>query len=73
VQRGTLGLGWTLCLVGALGLLGCGVYALLASGLPLPVKLLACALLLGLALLSGATLRARLRTQALDPYRKVQR
>lgn len=73
VQRASLGLGWGLAIVGALGSMAFGVYALLGSEAPLPVKLLVGALLLGLALLLLATLRARLRTLSLDPYRKVQR
>jgi anti-sigma factor RsiW len=73
VQRGTLGLGWTLLGLGVLGGLGYGMFALLSSDAQPLLKLLVCALFFGLALLLGATVRARLRTLPLDPYRKVQR
>jgi anti-sigma factor RsiW len=73
VQRGALGLGWVLVAVGLLGLGGFGLLELLRSDAPLAVKALLGALLLGAVLLLGATLRARLRTAPLDPYRKVQR
>jgi anti-sigma factor RsiW len=73
VQRATLGLGWTLLLLGIAGGLAGGAYALLTSAAPAWVKLVSIALSLGLALLLGATVRARLRTAHLDPYRKVQR
>jgi len=73
VQRGSLGLGWALLVVGVLGAIGYGLYELLASDAPIGVKLLVSAISLGFALLLGATLRGRLRTLPLDPYRKVQR
>ena len=73
VQRGTLGLGWILLVLGVLGALGYGTYALLSSDAPPLVKALFLALGLGFALLLGATVRGRLRTLPLDPYRKVQR
>jgi anti-sigma factor RsiW len=73
VQCGTLGLGWMLVVVAVLGALGYGAYELLGSDAPPLVKGLAFALFFGLALLLGATMRARLRTLRLDPYRKVQR
>jgi anti-sigma factor RsiW len=73
VQRGSLGMGWTLLVLGVLGCLGYGTFALLVSGAPPLVKVLVCALFSGLALLLGATVRARLRTLPLDPYRKIQR
>ncbi|NOT29880.1 MAG: hypothetical protein HOP15_05455 [Planctomycetes bacterium] len=73
VQRAALGLGWTLLIVGFLGLSALGLWQLFRSDAPLALKLLVPALLLGGALLLGATLRARLRTLPLDPYRKVQR
>jgi anti-sigma factor RsiW len=73
VQRGTLGLGWILLGLGFLGLSGFGLWRLFRSDAPLALKLLFAALLLGGALLFAATLRARLRTLPLDPYRKVQR
>jgi len=73
LHRGALGLGWTLLVLGLGGALVLGAYALLASDAPLWCKLVCLALALGFALLLGATLRARLRTAPLDPYRKVQR
>lgn len=73
VQRGTLGLGWLLLAVGAVGLIVFGLVQLFRSQEPLPEKLLVAALTLGGGLLLGATLRARLRTLHLDPYRKIER
>lgn len=73
LQRGTLGLGWILLALGFLGLSAFGLLQLFRSEAPLALKLLSAALLLGGALLFGATLRARLRTLHLDPYHKVQR
>ena len=73
VQRGSLGLGWVLLVLAVLGALGYGVFELFASDAAPLLKLLVGALALGLALLLGATVRARLRTYPLDPYRKVQR
>ncbi len=73
LQRGTLGLGWILLALGFLGLSAFGLLQLFRSEAPMALKLLSAALLLGGALLFGATLRARLRTLHLDPYRKVQR
>jgi anti-sigma factor RsiW len=73
LQRGTLGLGWTLLIVGVVGGGACGLFLLFESAAPPLVKLVVAALVLGFALLLGATLRARLRTLPLDPYRKVQR
>ena len=73
LQRGTRGLGWILLALGFLGGSAFGLWQLFASDAPLALKLLFSALLLGGALLFGATLRARLRTLPLDPYRKVQR
>ena len=73
LQRSALGLGWILLGLGFLGGSAFGLWQLFASDAPLPLKLLFSALPLGGALLFGATLRARLRTLPLDPYRKVQR
>lgn len=72
-QRGALGLGWALLVLGAAGGIAYGAITLLTSDAPLWAKLTFAALSSGLALLLGATLRARLRTAHLDPYRKVQR
>lgn len=73
VQRGALGLGWILAGLGFLGLSLCALGALFLAEGPPALKLCLAALLLGGGLLFGATLRARLRTLPLDPYRKVQR
>ena len=73
VQRGALGLGWALL---ALGLVGLGLFALAELCLcdaPLVLKICLAAVLVGGGFLLGATLRARRRTQLLDPYRKVRR
>jgi len=72
-QRGTLGLGWILFGLGVFGTCGYGLFELYACGAPTLLKLLAFALFFGFSLLLGATLRARLRTLPLDPYRKVKR
>ena len=73
LQRGALGLAWTLVGVGALGLVAFGLWQLFRSEAPPVEKALIGALVLGLVLLLGATVRARLRTAPLDPYRKIQR
>lgn len=73
VQRGALGLGWVLLLCGCGGLAAYVLVELFRGNAPPLVKGLIAALTLGGALLLGATLRARLRTLPLDPYRKVQR
>ena len=73
LQRGTLGLGWILLIVGCVGLALFAGWQLFASDAPLALKLLMGAFLAGGALLLGATVRARLRTLPLDPYRKIQR
>jgi anti-sigma factor RsiW len=73
LQRGALGLGWTLLGLGALVALLFGGYELVVAEMPTWVKFASGAISLGLLLLFGATLRARARTAPLDPYRKVQR
>jgi anti-sigma factor RsiW len=73
LQRGALGLGWTLLGLGFLSAVGFGAFELARSEAPLWLKLVCGALALAFTLLLGATLRARLRTAPLDPYRKVQR
>jgi anti-sigma factor RsiW len=73
VQRGTLVAGWLLLGIGSLGLGGYLLYLLFASGLPLVAKVFLGALLLGVAALLMAAIRARLRTLPHDPYTGVQR
>lgn len=73
LQRGVLGLGWSLLVAGVVGGVVYAAVGLARSDAPLGLKLVLAALAGGLALLFGAVLRARLRTQHLDPYRKVQR
>jgi anti-sigma factor RsiW len=73
LQRWTLALGWGLAVLGGLGLLGYGLARLFAADAPPLLKGLVAALALGGALLFAAVLRSRLRTLALDPYRKLQR
>ena len=73
VQRGTLGLGWMLLGLGLAGALGFGALEFCRGEAPLWLKLACGALAAGFVLLLGATVRARLRTAPLDPYRKVQR
>lgn len=72
-QRATLGLGAGLVVVGGLALLMYGVWSLTRAALEPFVKWPLVALVLGLAFLFGAVLRARLRTLPHDPYRKVRR
>lgn len=73
LQRGALGLGWLLLGLGLLGGCAFGLWKLFDSDMPRGPKLGCFALILGVALLFGATLRARLRTWPLDPYRKIKR
>jgi anti-sigma factor RsiW len=65
--------GWLLAALGALGLVGWGEYVVAISSMPLLPKLALGGLVLGIALLFAAAIRARLRTRAYDPYTEVQR
>jgi anti-sigma factor RsiW len=73
VQRSTLGLGWSLLVLGGLGVVAFGLWQLFRSDAPLVLRLCVAAVSLGFGLLFGAVLRGRLRTRHLDPYRKVER
>ena len=64
-------LGWCLLLGGAVLLLGFAVEELIVSDLPTLVKVGACAVLLGAAILLWNTFRLRLRTSRFDRYRGV--
>jgi anti-sigma factor RsiW len=73
VQRASLGLGWILLALAALGTASWCIFELLRADLePLP-KILTLALVLGVLLLFFATLRARLKTLPYDPYLEVER
>jgi anti-sigma factor RsiW len=73
LQRAGLGLGWTLLVAGAAALLAAGVWALWQSDAALALKLGASAVLAGFAILLAASVRARLRTRAFDPYEEIDR
>ena len=73
LQRLGLPLGWTLCLVSAIGLIGASMIGLWLSGSSLGEKLLITAGVAGLTILFLIVLRARLRVLPYDPYRKVIR
>lgn len=65
--------GWTLFVLGILGVFGFQFVELLGSELSLLPKLLWLAVLTGITTLILLTVRARLRTLPYDPYRKVNR
>lgn len=73
LQRSISGLGWTLFVVGAVGLSGWGVFEAARADVPLGPKALLLGLIGGALLLLLAAVRARLRVLPYDPYRKVQR
>lgn len=73
LQRGTLGIGWLLAIFGGLGLSACALWLLLTSGLAAAPKACLVGLVVGLALLFLAVLRARLRLLPHDPYTEVRR
>jgi anti-sigma factor RsiW len=73
LQRGSFGLGWLLLTVGTFGLGALVIWWLCTSDDSLALRLCLGAVLAGGAFLFGFTLRGRLRTLHLDPYRKVQR
>ena len=68
-----LGLGWTLLLVWAVGMLGLVVGTIWQDGMPWIVKLLLFGGLSGGALLFVSVLIDRLKTFGKDPYRRVQK
>lgn len=74
LHRGSTGLGWVALTFGCLGLALLACWRVLSSDAisALERGFLASALL-GVLLLFVATLRGRLRTLALDPYRNVER
>jgi anti-sigma factor RsiW len=73
LHRATLGVGLTLVLAGlALGAFGL-LYFLWASALPRAVPIGVTAAMAGATVLGARALRARLRTQALDPYTEIRR
>jgi anti-sigma factor RsiW len=73
LQRALAFGGWLLAALGALGLVAWGEYVVAVSDMPLLPKLALGGLVLGIALLFAAAIRARLRTHAYDPYTEVQR
>jgi anti-sigma factor RsiW len=73
LQRALAYGGWILAALGALVLVAWGEYVVAVSDMPLIPKLGLCGLVLGIALLFAAAIRARLRTRAYDPYTEVQR
>lgn len=73
LQRSLGWIGWVLAAAGALGALAWVIWSFETSTLDPWIKLAFAALMAGLAILFGLTVRARLRTLPLDPYRDVQR
>jgi anti-sigma factor RsiW len=73
LQRSGLGLGWTLFVLGAVALSVWVLWAVAVSDLGLAPKLALAALVAGASLIGGFTLRARLATLHLDPYRDIER
>ena len=67
------GLGWTLLLVWAVGMLGLVVGTIWQDGMPWTVKLLLFGGLTGGALLLLSVLIDRLKVLGKDPYRRVQK
>ena len=72
-QRFGLKLAWALVVIGGLGLCAWALFELCACELSLLPKLLALALVSGLAILLVLTLRARARTRPFDPYTEIKR
>lgn len=72
-QRSALGLGFGLLVLGLVTLGLFGLVELCTCTAPLALKIGLALLLFAGGFLLGATVRARLRTLPLDPYRKVQR
>jgi anti-sigma factor RsiW len=72
-SRLSFGLGWSLLLIWAVGMLGLVVGHLWSEALPLTEKLLLFGGLSGGALLLLSVLIDRLKTMRNDPYRRVER
>jgi hypothetical protein len=72
-SRLSLGLGWTLLLVWAVGVCGLVVGHLWSDAMPLTEKLLLFGGISGVALLLLSVLIDRLKTMGNDPYRKVEK
>jgi anti-sigma factor RsiW len=72
-SRVSFGLGWSLLLIWAVGMLGLVVGHLWSEALPLTEKLLLFGGLSGGALLLLSVLIDRLKTMRNDPYRRVER
>jgi anti-sigma factor RsiW len=70
-NRGEWQLGWCLLIGGALLLLAFAIEQLLVGGLPVTVKVGACAVLAGGAILLWNTARLKMRTSRFDRYRGV--
>lgn len=66
-------LAWVLLTLGALGLVGYGIFGLVASPVAAFPKTCLLCLIGGIALLAALTIHARLRLLPFDPYRKVKR
>jgi anti-sigma factor RsiW len=73
LQRGGLGAGWTLLIGGAAALFVWAALTVARSELDLAAKLALAAVGLGVVLVGTFTVRARLRTMHLDPYRDLER
>jgi len=73
LQRASLGLGFGLAALAALALSAWALVAIFTSDLGLFPRLLLGGGLASFVLLFLATLRARLRTRAYDPYTEIQR
>ncbi len=72
-SRLSFGLGWTVLLIWAVGLLGLTVGHIWSDGMPLTEKLLLFGGLSGGALLFLSVLIDRLKTMRNDPYRRVEK
>lgn len=73
LQRSGLGVGWTLLLGGSAALFVWAAFKVALSDLDLAAKLALAALGVGVGLVGAFTVRARLHTLHLDPYRDLER
>ncbi len=73
LQRAAVLLGWVAFVGGAIGLCGCGIFAVCASNISTLPKSLVLSLIGGFLLLFLAIVRSRLRTLPYDPYRNIER